>query len=101
MDVAELTDEVLARAGALGERNWQVDGIANVVVTADRHRLVQALLQLVSNSLAHTTEADTIALGSRAGSDELVLWVRDSGAGVPAELLDAKAYEAHVASEAH
>lgn len=88
VDVAELTDEVLARAGALGERNWQVDGIANVVVTADRHRLVQALLQLVSNSLAHTTEADTIALGSRAGSDELVLWVRDSGAGVPAEVRD-------------
>jgi signal transduction histidine kinase len=59
-----------------------------VTVLADRQRLVQALLQLVSNAVAQTVPGDTIAVGSRVDGDGMVLWVRDSGPGVPAEARD-------------
>ena len=86
VEVADLVDEVLARARALGEREWQLDGSTRAVVTADRQRLVQALLQLVSNSVAHTGPGDAITIGSALDGSEVLLWVRDSGPGVPAEL---------------
>jgi signal transduction histidine kinase len=88
VDLAELTDEVLTRARALGERDWRTDGIAAGTAVADRQRLVQALLQLVSNALAHTGPGDTVAIGTGIDGDEVVLWVRDSGPGVPAGVRD-------------
>jgi signal transduction histidine kinase len=88
VDLSVLTDVVLSRARGLGDRDWRLDGAAEVVVLADRQRLVQALLQLVSNAVAQTAPGDTIAVGSRVDGDEVVLWVRDSGPGVPPEARD-------------
>ncbi len=88
VDLSVLTEEVLARARGLGDRDWRLDGAAGVTVLADRQRLVQALLQLVSNAVAQTVPGDTIAVGSRVDGDGMVLWVRDSGPGVPAEARD-------------
>lgn len=81
--VAELTGTVLAKARALGERDWTDDGSADVLVTGDEQRLTQALLQLADNAVKHTRPGDTIAVGARAEGDRLRLWVRDTGHGVP------------------
>jgi two-component system OmpR family sensor kinase len=83
VDVATLTEEVLAKARALGPRDWQLEGVARRRVIADRQRLTQAMMQLAVNAAAHTAEGDRIGLGSALTNGEARLWVRDSGSGVP------------------
>lgn len=82
--LGELTDDVLAKARALGHRDWQLDARAEGTIVADAQRLTQALTQLCSNAVAHTGPGDTIAIGSSAGEGDDVarLWVRDTGPGV-------------------
>ncbi|WP_245565444.1 sensor histidine kinase [Nocardioides insulae] len=88
VDAAALTRGVLTKATALGSRSWVIDEVAPVVVLADSQRLTQAMLQLTENAVKHTTEGDTIALGSAYGRGRLTLWVRDTGPGIPAAQRD-------------
>lgn len=87
VDLDDVVDGVMARAGTLGDRQFRVDETAGVVITADRQRLTQALLQLLSNAVRYTGADDQIALGARTRDDSTVeIWVRDTGLGIdPAE----------------
>ena len=85
VDVGALTDDVLAKAEALGERRWELDERAEGVVVADRQRVTQAVMQLSQNAVEHTSPGDVIALGSRVAGGEVRLWVRDTGPGIPLE----------------
>lgn len=82
-DVAALTADLVAKARALGGRGWAVDEVAEVKVVADEQRLTQAVLQLADNAVKHTAAGDTVAIGSSYDGVRLLLWVRDSGPGVP------------------
>jgi two-component system OmpR family sensor kinase len=112
VDLGDLAIDVLAKAQTLGDRHWTLDEFADRVVHADRHRLTQALMQLASNAVRHTTATDTIAVGTAvrttqapttatypdgtlqvadlAGGTEgtldsgerVLLWVRDTGEGI-------------------
>ncbi|MDN5896613.1 MAG: HAMP domain-containing histidine kinase, partial [Nocardioides sp.] len=79
-----VTETVLAKSRALGDRNWVNDCATDVVVPLDEQRITQALLQLADNSVKHTSPGDTIAIGSSHDGDRARLWVRDTGDGVPA-----------------
>lgn len=85
VDVDELTDELLVKARALGDRRWARDEIALGQVRADRQRVTQAAMNLARNAVEHTAPGDEIALGTRLsdGGQALRLWVRDTGPGVP------------------
>lgn len=85
VDVAPFTATVLEKCRALGERRWQLDARAEAHVDLDEQRMTQALLQLAQNAVAHTSAADTVAVGSRVEGDELRLWVADTGPGVREE----------------
>ncbi|WP_244951250.1 sensor histidine kinase [Ruania zhangjianzhongii] len=87
VDMALLTDEVLAKAQPLGERRWVLDSLADVQVEADPRRLTQAWLQLVSNAVKFSAEGSTVAIGSRysPSTGTVRLWVRDEGAGIEPE----------------
>ena len=78
-----LTHEIVAKATVMGERRWRLDAAADVVVDADRHRLTEAVMNLVHNAVMHTSTGDTIAVGSSATASEWRIWVRDSGVGLP------------------
>lgn len=85
VDPAELVDDVLARAVALGSRAWvRGAGLApgEVLVLADGGRLTQALLALVSNAVQHTGDGDRIEVGAIAASGSVRLYVADSGSGI-------------------
>lgn len=84
-DVGGLTLDLLAKARALGDRAWTLDGAADVTVVADEQRLTQAVLQLCDNAVKHTAPGDLVAIGSRVEGEEVRLWVRDSGPGIPAD----------------
>jgi signal transduction histidine kinase len=85
VEVAALVDDVLAKASALGPRNWQVDSLAEATIVADRQRVTQALVQLAQNAVQHTDEGDEIGLGAFVGDGEARFWVRDTGPGIPFE----------------
>ena len=85
VDVAELSDELLAKAISLGNREWILDGKGRGVIVADRQRVTQAMIQLAQNATQHTKEGDEIALGSSVRDGHARLWVRDAGSGIASE----------------
>lgn len=87
VEVAPLVEDVLEKSRALGDRDWRLDGVADVSLHADPQRLTQALLQLVANAVRFTRPGDTVALGAAVAvtsveAPEARIWVRDSGPGV-------------------
>jgi signal transduction histidine kinase len=56
-------------------------------VVSDAGRLRQVVENLVTNAMKHTPTGGRIAVTTMAEGDEIVLRVDDSGAGMPAELL--------------
>lgn len=88
VDVGSLTREVLEKAGALGERTWSLDRAGEGTLVGDRQRLEQALIQLLQNAVDHSDPGAEIALGSRIADGRARFWVRDTGPGIPPELLD-------------
>ena len=56
-----------------------------VKVTADRHRMTQALGNLVDNALKYTPENGAVRLSAHSDSQAVTLAVSDTGIGVPEE----------------
>lgn len=83
VDVERLTHTLLAKARALGARDWHLDEAAEVVAALDEQRVTQAVLQFADNAVKHTRPGDTVAIGSACTDHTLRLWVRDTGPGVP------------------
>jgi two-component system, OmpR family, sensor kinase len=83
IDLDVLTDELYAKAKALADRDWRLSGSGAGRVTADRQRLTQAVMQLAQNAAEHTGEGDRISLGSAISNGRAMLWVADSGPGIP------------------
>lgn len=82
LELAPLTEELLAKAGALAPRGWQLEHAADGHIVGDRQRLTQALMNLAHNAVEQTREGDTIALGTALSNGDARLWVRDEGPGV-------------------
>ena len=82
VDVDALTRSVLAKATALGERDWRLDGSAAGHMRLDEQRITQALLQLADNAVKHTDPGAEIAVGSAREDGRVRLWVRDTGDGI-------------------
>ncbi len=55
---------------------------------ADRHRLSQAIANLVSNAFKFTQPGGTIRVGGEQRGDRIALWIGDTGPGIPPEHLD-------------
>ncbi len=83
ISIAALTETVLDKSRALGDRDWHLDATAQFMTELDEQRITQALLQLAQNAVKHTKPGDVIAIGSRVDSAHGIrLWVRDTGRGV-------------------
>lgn len=83
VDISTFTHELIAKASQMAEgRVWVLDSAADGDVRADRHRLTEAVMNLVHNSVNHTGPGDTIAIGSSRSGSGWQLWVRDTGVGV-------------------
>jgi two-component system, OmpR family, sensor kinase len=85
VDVAGLTNDLHAKAQALGDRNWRIDALGRGIIVADRQRLTQAVVQLAQNAVQHTEEGAEIGLGSAVAPGGARFWVRDTGPGIPPE----------------
>ncbi|MBB1482943.1 HAMP domain-containing histidine kinase [Tessaracoccus sp. MC1865] len=87
-DVATLTDQVLEKARALGDRAWRLERIASAEAFLDPGRMTQAWLQLAANAVKYSDAGSAITLGSALERGEVLLWVRDEGIGIEPDQLD-------------
>ena len=58
---------------------------AGLTVDADRHRLRRAFANLLDNAVKYTPEGGRVECTARAGHEEALVEVRDTGPGIPAE----------------
>ncbi|MDX2088275.1 MAG: PAS domain S-box protein [Kofleriaceae bacterium] len=56
-------------------------------VWADRNRLLQVLDNLLGNAIKFTAPGGRITVGATPRAGQVLFWVRDTGAGIPAENL--------------
>ena len=82
VDVGALTEELFAKAKALGNRNWELDATGKGRIVADRQRITQAVMNLAQNATQHTKSEDLIAIGSAVTRRHVRFWVRDTGEGI-------------------
>jgi len=89
VSLAELTSDIDAKVRALGDRDWRLDEIGEGIIRVDPQRITQAMVQLASNAVRHSSSGDTIVLGSSLTDDggrrTVRLWVRDFGPGIAPE----------------
>lgn len=87
VDLSSFTDDLMLLLQPLGARRWVIDSRAAEIITADRQRLTQAVLQLAKNAVKATSDGDEIAVGTIVDRvrREVRIWVRDTGCGVPPE----------------
>lgn len=83
VELGPLTSELMAKASVLTSRSWQLDTTTETTIVADRSRLTQAVMNLVQNAVQNTDPGDVVALGTAIVDDEVRIWVRDSGPGIP------------------
>ncbi len=55
------------------------------LLRADRNRLKQVSMNLLSNAIRHVTEEGRITIGASREGEELTLWVSDDGEGISPE----------------
>jgi signal transduction histidine kinase len=82
VELADFTTELLFKARALGQRSWQLDACAEGIVQGDPQRVTQAMLNLARNAVEHTETGAEIGIGSAWVERGVLLWVRDTGAGI-------------------
>ena len=94
VDVTALLEGVHARAVALGDHAWRLrPPRVPVQIVADRDRLMQALLNLVANVVAHTPPDTVATIGATLAPDGTVrLWVHDDGPGLDVQTAE-RAFE--------
>jgi signal transduction histidine kinase len=84
LDAADAFIAPQARAGGLAYEYHRPGRL--VTVRADRERLEQVVLNLLSNAMKFTPAGGRVTLDSATRGGKVVVRVRDTGRGIPAEL---------------
>jgi len=87
VDVDRMLAEILRRWSVTADRIWSSRSTAGTI-QGDNERLEAILDCLLENAVKFTDPGDTIAMAADTEGEELVLIVRDTGAGIPAADLD-------------
>lgn len=87
--VAELLEEVCRQARTLeAERTiTYIPAPANLAALGDRDALKQVLVILLDNARKFTPPGGQITLGANTTDQQVALYVRDTGAGIPPDML--------------
>jgi signal transduction histidine kinase len=82
IDLDEFVRELAGKAGALDDRPWKVERADPAQFHGDRHRLNQAIMNLLRNAAEHTPPGTPVHIGGRVAGSSVILWVRDEGPGI-------------------
>lgn len=81
--VKELSGEIVESLENLSKHKLILDWNTREVVNADRERIRQVLINLVSNAIKYSPEDSEIVIGSKKDDRYLIVSVTDSGMGIP------------------
>jgi signal transduction histidine kinase len=87
VDVDRMLAEILHRWSVTADRTWSARSAVGIV-QGNNERLEAVLDCLLENAVRFTGPGDTIEITADAQRGEVVLTVRDTGAGIPAADLD-------------
>jgi len=90
VDLAELADGavvVLQPAVETAGVTIQIETARPMTVEGDRSQLERVLFNLLSNAIKFSHRGDVVTIGGRVEPEQVVLTVRDTGIGVPADEL--------------
>ena len=82
IDLAAFVQQLVSKVTAMAPRAWTLDTVAATTTVADRHRLSEAVMNLINNAIHHTGPGDAIGLGVVEANDEVRISVRDTGTGI-------------------
>jgi signal transduction histidine kinase len=87
MDLAETVGLILEQYGPAADEAGVTlaDESSPAPLTGDEDLLIQLLVNLLDNALAHTPTGGQITIGCRTEDDWVHLWVADTGTGIPPE----------------
>jgi two-component system OmpR family sensor kinase len=85
VDLEVFLREIGQKVSGLAPREWILPSEVLGAVRADRHRLTEALLNLVDNAIHVTGVGDPIEITAEIRNDHLALGVRDTGPGIAAD----------------
>jgi hypothetical protein len=80
-----ITPQAALKAIHFAARECPPDAVAR----ADRSKVEQILLNLLSNAVKFTPSGGSVSVGCRTSGGRVVVAVRDTGVGIPADKLDA------------
>jgi two-component system OmpR family sensor kinase len=83
VDVADLTEEVFAKATGYSGREWKLTEVTHTIFSVDPARITQAWLQLIDNAVKYSPDGSRIEIGSHSTDESVQLWVSDNGPGIP------------------
>jgi signal transduction histidine kinase len=89
VDINKTLESVLATAKSLVNEKPGVEIVTDIdldlpVIAADKRRLRQIMLNLISNAVKFTPQG-TVTVTTRRDNDDLILIVQDTGVGIPPE----------------
>lgn len=90
-DVTEYLEPLAAEVGV----TLASDGSPGLHLSADRTLFRRALVNLVTNAVRHTPAGGHVALSARSDGDAAIVEVRDTGYGIPSDVL-ARVFDRHV-----
>ncbi|MEM9034118.1 MAG: ATP-binding protein [Actinomycetota bacterium] len=89
IDLGELVADVLRSfAARASEAGVELRTEGNAVAEVDERRIRQVLGNLIDNALRHTASGGSIDIDLLARPDDVMMVVKDTGEGVPPEVLD-------------
>ena len=85
VDLEVFIGELWAGMSAVASRRFQLDRMPSGTLLADPDRLTQALRNMISNAIAHTTAPDGLVRlsASTAANGHITFLVEDDGPGIP------------------
>jgi two-component system, OmpR family, sensor kinase len=95
VSLPDFFDDLRLRLAGLGMEDVTFEPVADIVIRADPDRLAQAMLNLVVNARLHNPPETRIEVGVTNRRDEVAVFVRDDGRGIPSSIRD-RAFEPFV-----
>lgn len=90
IDLRPILEDTVSRFSVISEQHTlrlDIEG-GPYVGYWDRDRLEQVLNNLISNAIKYSPEGGTVTVGARQEGEQVVVFVRDEGIGIPQEDLD-------------
>jgi PAS domain S-box-containing protein len=81
--VKELAEEIVESLQNLSKHELVLDWHTKIPVLADRERIRQVLINLVSNAIKYSPENTRITIASEKNDGSIVVSVNDAGMGIP------------------